>query len=282
MEECKMPELPEVETIVRSLRPMIVDRVVKKVKVNYPPIIGYPDMETFVQELIGRKIEAIKRRGKYIVVELTGFDLLLTHLRMSGKLVYTAKTTKQEKHTHVVIDFENDHQLRFIEIRKFGRMYLIPETEPEKAGGYATLGPEPLEMQESEFIERLSTKTTRIKPLILDQKFIAGIGNIYVDEALFLSKIHPEQAADTLSHSKKKDLFAAIQKVLKIGIENRGTSKRDYVDGFGETGENQKYLKVYGRAGEKCYLCGSEILRIKVGGRSSHICPNCQPKDNGK
>lgn len=273
-----MPELPEVETIVRSLRPMLEGKEIQKVEIGYSPIIEYPDAETFAAELIGRKIEKVDRRGKYIVIDVTGDELLITHLRMSGRLVYLHKDAEVEKHTHVIISLDDDHQLRFIEVRKFGRMFLIPKDELAKAKGFATLGPEPLEMTFEEFNQRLIGRRTKIKPLVLNQEFIAGVGNIYVDEALFLSQIHPEQTADTLSLEKKQKLFQAIQDVLRKGIKNRGTSKRDYVDGFGQVGGNQEYLKVYGREGENCYICGSEIIRIKVGGRSSHLCPECQRK----
>ncbi|AZR73722.1 DNA-formamidopyrimidine glycosylase [Anoxybacter fermentans] len=272
-----MPELPEVETIVRSLRPMITGKKVVGVDVRYAPIIGYPAAETFANKLVGKKIEEIRRRGKYIVMEVTGGELLITHLKMSGRLIYVPQETKVEKHTHVIISLNDNHELRFIEVRKFGRMFLIPENQLEKAGGFATLGPEPLKMTMDEFKAGLKNRKGKIKSLLLNQEFIAGVGNIYADEALFLSKIHPERTVDTLSEEEKELLFSAIQQVLNIGIENRGTTKRDYVDAFGQAGKNQNYLKVYGREGEKCYTCGTEILRIKVGGRSSHYCPNCQP-----
>lgn len=273
-----MPELPEVETIVRSLRPMLEGKEIQKVEIGYSPIIEYPDAATFAAELIGRKIEKVDRRGKYIVIQVTGDELLITHLRMSGRLVYLPKDAEVEKHTHVIICLDDEHQLRFVEVRKFGRMFLIPKDELGKAKGFATLGPEPLEMTLGEFTQRIEGKRTKIKPLVLNQEFISGVGNIYVDEALFLSQIHPERTADTLSSKEKDELFHAIQYVLEKGIENRGTSKRNYVDGFGQVGGNQEYLKVYGREGENCYICGSKIVRIKVGGRSSHLCPECQRK----
>ena len=272
-----MPELPEVETIVRSLRPMITGQRIESVEVTYTPLVGYPDAETFALELIGREVLAVRRRGKYIVIEVTGGDLLVTHLRMSGRLIFTERETPMDKHTHIVINFASGMQLRFVEIRKFGRMFLIPANEPEKAGGFATLGPEPLEVSLEDFKAQIAGKKTKIKAVILNQETVAGIGNIYADEALFLSKLHPERFADTLSEEDKERLYRAIQEVLSTGIKNRGTSKRDYVDGFGEKGENQNHLKVYGREKEKCYLCGTEILRIQVGGRSSHYCPVCQP-----
>lgn len=274
-----MPELPEVETIVRSLRPMITGKTITAVEIGYTPIIGYPDAETFAAELVGRTIHAVQRRGKYIIMEVTGDELLITHLRMSGRLMYTPKEAEVVKHTHVIITFDDDHQLRFVETRKFGRMFLIPKGDLAQAGGFATLGPEPLETTAEEFKARIAGKTTKIKPLILNQEILAGIGNIYADEALFMSQIHPERSADTLQDEEKDALFTAIQAVLQKGIENRGTSKRDYVDGFGQVGGNQNHLQVYGREGEKCYLCGTAILRIQVGGRSSHVCPHCQKRE---
>lgn len=273
-----MPELPEVETIVRSLRPMITGKEIVDVTINYPPIIGYPDSESFQLELIGRKIEQVSRRGKYIVMEVTGDELLVTHLRMSGKLFYVENDVPIKKHTHVIITFLDQSQLRFVEVRKFGRMFLLSKSNLVQAGGYVTLGPEPLEMTEENFLAKLENKRTKIKPLLLKQEFIAGIGNIYADEALFLSKLHPERTADTLTLPEKRRLFKSIREVLLRGIENRGTTKRDYVDSFGETGQNQNYLNVYGREGEECKVCGTFVLRIKVGGRSSHHCPHCQPR----
>lgn len=274
-----MPELPEVETIVRSLRPMLTGKTISAVEIGYTPIIGCPDAETFAAELVGRTIDTVQRRGKYIVMEVTGDELLITHLRMSGRLIYTAKETPVEKHTHVIITFADDHQLRFVEVRKFGRMFLIPKGDPAKAGGFAALGPEPLETTAEVFRRAVSGKRSKIKPLILNQEVLAGIGNIYADEALFHSRLHPEREADTLRDEELDALFAAIQYVLRKGIENRGTSKRDYVDGLGQLGGNQNHLQVYGREGEKCYLCGTAILRIQVGGRSSHLCPHCQKRD---
>lgn len=273
-----MPELPEVETIVRSLAPRITDKEIRDVEISYPPIIGYPDSETFRAELVGRKIQQVKRRGKYIVIQVTGGELLITHLRMSGKLFYTQKDLSVDKHTHVIITFTDDSQLRFVEVRKFGRMFLLSQDDLTKAGGFVTLGPEPLELTEEIFLKKMEDQRTKIKPLILKQEFIAGIGNIYADEALFLSRIHPERGADTLTLDEKKQLFTSIQEVLLRGIENRGTTRRDYVDSLGETGQNQNYLNVYGREGEACKICGSFILRIKVGGRSSHHCPHCQAR----
>lgn len=274
-----MPELPEVETIVRSLRPMLTGKKIIDVEVGYAPIIGYPEAEPeeFAAELEGREIEEVRRRGKYIVIEVSGDELLITHLRMSGQLIYTEKDKEIDKHTHVIISLDDGHQLRFIEVRKFGRMFLIPEDEPEKAKGFATLGPEPLEMTIEEFKEALEGRSGMIKPLLLNQKFIAGIGNIYVDEALFISGIHPIRKANTLTDREEELLFAAIRQVLLKGIKNRGTTKSDYVDAFGNAGENQNSLQVYGREGENCTKCGQELVKMKVGGRGTHYCPNCQP-----
>lgn len=272
-----MPELPEVETIVRSLRPKLEGKMIAGVEIGYSPIIGYPDAETFAAELIGRTIQVVKRRGKYIVMEVTGEELLITHLRMSGRLIYTEADHEVEKHTHVIITLDDGHQLRFVEVRKFGRMFLLAKNDLRQAGGFAALGPEPLELSFAAFQNQIAEKTTKIKPLILNQEILAGIGNIYADEALFLSKLHPERQAHTLSTEDQEQLYHAIQHVLRQGIENRGTSKRDYVDGFGEVGGNQNHLQVYGREGEKCNLCGTVIVRIQVGGRSSHVCLNCQP-----
>ncbi|MEC9488161.1 MAG: DNA-formamidopyrimidine glycosylase [Halanaerobium sp.] len=282
-----MPELPEVETVVRSLAKYLVDRVITGGTVLDGRIVAYPDdTGGFIDKVTRKRIDSIQRRGKYIILELSDPESkqgeeeyeLVIHLRMSGKLLYQDKNVPIPAHTCVVFDLDDGCQLRFINIRKFGRMHLVKAGQRELAGGLANLGVEPLspDFQLQDFIRRLKERSARIKGLLLNQSFLAGMGNIYVDEALFRAGIHPMRKASGLSEAEIARLFKAIRGVLQDGIEHRGTTRKDYVDADGQAGDFQNYLQVYGREGERCKLCSTPIERIKVAGRSSFVCPACQ------
>ena len=271
-----MPELPEVQTVVDSLKSKIKGLEIIDVEVKADKIVATPDIVDFKSGLNGNRIEDITRRGKYIIIHLASGEYLVTHLRMTGQLLYTNDETEMTKHTYIVIQFQNKHQLRFVNPRKFGRMYFV--TDLDDAGSLMELGPEPLDegFTFDRFKASFKNRRGMIKPLLLNQKFLAGLGNIYVDESLHLSGIYPERKADTLNEEELKRLYQAIRKVLRDGIKHRGTTKWDYVDSSGKAGEHQNYLQVYDREDEVCYNCGKEIERIKVGGRSSYFCPRCQ------
>jgi formamidopyrimidine-DNA glycosylase len=274
-----MPELPEVETIVRSLQPKLSGLTITDTKTTLPKIIRAPeDFDSFKRYIIGRKISEIRRRGKYLLFSLTGDYSLLFHLRMTGNLVYCQKEVTLAKYTHLVIDLDNEYQLRYADMRQFGRVWLLPDAEMENLAGYKDLGIEPLDKNFTVSFLRKELRQVhgRIKPLLLDQTLIAGLGNIYTDEALFRAKINPETIASNLTPRAVSKLHQSIRAVLQDGISNRGTSVRDYVDGDGQPGNFQNFLSVYGKEGKPCKKCGNGIVRKKIGGRSSFYCPICQ------
>lgn len=273
-----MPELPEVETVKRTLEKKLSGLSFEAVKLHMPKIVRLPPPEEFADILTGKKIIRLGRRGKYLLLHLTGGYTLVIHLRMTGRLVYATPGAPLEKHTHAVFDLSNGDQLRYTDIRQFGRMLLALTAELDEMPGLKTLGVEPLsENFTREFMKKeLKRRRTRLKALLLDQTFIAGLGNIYVDEALHRAGLHPERLAASLSPRETTHLFLAIKDVLNEGINNRGTSFRDYVDGDGRPGNYQEKLAVYSKEGKPCLKCGKPINRIRVAGRSSYFCPHCQ------
>lgn len=273
-----MPELPEVETIRRSLQDKIKGKTLTGVEVFLDKMVKSFDVESLDAKLNGRKITRLDRRGKYLIIHLSGGLAMVIHLRMTGQLLYCSPEQETPKHTHVVFHFNDERELRFVDQRQFGKVQLVPVKELNTVSGLKTLGVEPLSDDFTrEYIKReLKNKRTKIKSLLLDQTFIAGIGNIYADEALYRSMIHPERVASALNTRETARLFLAIKEVLIEGIDNRGTSIKDYIDGDGVQGTNQGNLRVYGRNGEPCDKCGKIIEKISVGGRSSHFCPKCQ------
>lgn len=277
-----MPELPEVETIKRSLTPILVNRKMEEVTVNLPKLIKIPfsDAKTFEHILTGSTIKDIKRRGKYLLFHLDSDWILVIHLRMTGRLLYLKTDEKIEKHTHLIFTLDNDYDLRFHDVRQFGLIYLVHKDKLSDIKGLTLLGPEPLGLDFSlECLKNaIKNKKQKIKPFLLDQHRIAGIGNIYADEILFQIGVHPEESIGNLSEAKIEELWFAIKDRLTKGIEFRGTSIKDYVDGLGKSGMFQNELRVYGKSGEPCPNCGHLIERIKVGGRSSNLCPMCQKK----
>ena len=273
-----MPELPEVETVKRTLEKKLAGLTFEAVKLHMPKIVRLPTPEEFADSLAGKKITRLGRRGKYLLLHLSGGLTLVIHLRMTGRLVYTTPKTPLEKHTHAVFALSNGDQLRYTDIRQFGRMMLAPTAELDEMPGLKTLGVEPLSGNFTrEFMKKeLKRRRTRLKTLLLDQSFIAGLGNIYVDEALHRAGLHPERLAVGLSPRETTHLYQAIKDVLNEGINNRGTSFRDYVDGDGRPGNYQEKLAVYSKEGKPCLKCGKPINRIRVAGRSSYFCPHCQ------
>lgn len=273
-----MPELPEVETVRRTLEKNIVGLTISGVELKLPKIIRSPAPEEFTEQVTGKKITAVKRRGKYLLLFLDRETVLVIHLRMTGQMVYARAETARPKHTHLIFALSDGNQLRYTDIRQFGTIILTPQQDLDKVKGLSNLGPEPLEpgFTKGYLRRELKRRRARIKSLLLEQTFVAGLGNIYADEALYKARLHPERLASSLSPREVANLYQAIVDVLQAGIENRGTSMRDYVDGDGRTGNFQKLLQVYSRQGECCRHCGCTIERIKVGGRSSYHCPECQ------
>jgi len=273
-----MPELPEVETIVRGLKKIIIGKLINNVIIREAKLIGYPDEEGFIEGIENREIIDIERRGKYILIRLNEEKTLVFHLRMTGKLLVKEREEIPDKHTHIIFELDNGLDLRFNNIRKFGRAYLIDGDNWQNAGGLSKLGPEPLSpyFTFDDFKNALKKRKTRIKALLLNQGFIAGLGNIYSDEALFRAGISPTRKADSLTDQEIAALYQAIRLILELGIEYGGTTFSDYLNAIGEKGKFQYQLQVYGRTGEDCLCCGQKIIRERVGGRNSHYCPHCQ------
>lgn len=273
-----MPELPEVETVKRSLSEHIIGRSITGVTVHQDTVIKTPDSCDFVSRITGQSFSYINRRGKYLLFGLSRGSILVAHLRMTGRLVYAPEDEPVLKHTHVIFHLDNSFQLRFTDQRRFGCLWLVSGKGIECISGLCSLGPEPLgpEFTRHALAELLKGRKTKMKALLLDQRLIAGIGNIYADEILFHSGIHPERAASSLTGIEIDRLWEAARQVLDEAVQHRGTSFSDYVDGRGEKGTHQNHLKVYQREGSPCARCGSEIQRIKVGSRSSYYCSGCQ------
>lgn len=275
-----MPELPEVETTVRALREPLIGATITAVRNTWPRHIAMPTPEELQARIAGRRILGIGRRGKFLVFSLSEGETLIIHLRMTGHLSVVSADTPLDAHTHTIFSLEGGRELRFRNTRKFGRVYLV--RDPQEVLG--KLGPEPLEESfTAEALRRmLAGRRRRLKPLLLDQTFIAGVGNIYADEALFHAHLHPLRRTDTLDEEEVVALHAAIQKVLQMGIEREGASIDRYVKPDGTRGSMQDAVAVFQRTGATCYRCGTPIERIIVGGRSTHFCPVCQPLEKGK
>lgn len=272
-----MPELPEVETICRQLAPKVAGRKIVKVNVALPRLIKYPDVSHFVQEIAGKVIKVLERRGKYLLFRLTGSMTLVVHLRMTGRLFYRAADAARDAYTHLVFSLDNGFELRYADARTLGTIYLVSDGETAVIKGLHEMGPEPLTGDFSLcYFQKLLQRRTKIKGLLLDQRLIGGLGNIYVDECLALAGIHPERPAVSLSPLEVEKLYHAVNAVIKEGIEHGGTTFRDYMDGEGKAGSHQHHLRVYGRRHEPCCICGTSIERIEVAGRGSYYCPHCQ------
>jgi formamidopyrimidine-DNA glycosylase len=269
-----MPELPEVETIVQGLREPLVGRQFTGVRVGWEKLVARPTAEEFERGLVGQRILGLRRRGKYLIFALSGRGSLIVHLRMTGRLLIKSSDDEGDKHDHLIFELDDGRELRFNNVRKLGRVYLVDD-EDEIVG---RLGPEPLDddFTPADFTALLSGRRGKIKPLLLNQRFMAGIGNIYADEALFVACIHPERRADTLTAEETERLYDAIRRVLRQGIENRGTTLSAYRDAEGREGSNQEHLLVFRRTGQSCPRCGTPIERTVVGGRGTYFCPRCQ------
>jgi formamidopyrimidine-DNA glycosylase len=364
-----MPELPEVETIRRTLTPRLVGRTIKSVEVRTPKFIVGASPEEFRGAVEGARIDSLGRRGKFLIINLeypagrgeghsrsataagrhgdafrvaegpadsaapgvhprgdtapspgvhpcgrrptdardpvhgstggaqadgepapTGLPGdIVVHLKMAGQLVWCRPGEDlgptRTKHTHVVFHLDDGHELRYIDLRHFGRVYFPPGNAADPVLSRTlrtiqTLGPEPREggLEWESFRRKLARRHARIKPLLLDQAFVAGLGNIYADECLFRAKVHPLRRASTLTDAEAAAIYEAMREVIGEAIDRHGTSVRDYVDGEGRRGMFAEELQAYGRTGQPCPRCGEPIERLMIGGRSSHFCPKCQPR----
>ncbi len=273
-----MPELPEVETIKRTLQHLVIGKTIQDVEILWGKIIKRPnDLLQFKTLCQGQTIHGIDRRGKFLKF-LLDEHVLLSHLRMEGRYMLQKKSEPYEKHTHVIFSFTDETELRYMDVRKFGTMHLFLKGEEEKHEPLAKLGVEPFSNEFTpNLLQTAFQKTARtVKAVLLDQSIVAGLGNIYVDEALFRARIHPKRIANEISGRSIETLHQAIVATLKEAVEKGGSSVRTYVNSQGEMGMFQLKHCVYGKKGEPCITCGTEIERTVVAQRGTHYCPQCQ------
>jgi formamidopyrimidine-DNA glycosylase len=297
-----MPELPEVETVARELEPQVAGATITAATVHWDRTIRHPQPpERFVAEIEGAAIRRVGRRAKTVLIHLTDGRVMTVALRMTGALLVVEGNAPPDPYVRVAFRLADGRELRYRDVRKFGRIGLWPGGGLGSVGAgrgsrsrkvaegerryrigevFSGHGPEPLTRTFSaeRLAERLSRRSAKLKTLLLDQSFVAGVGNIYADEALWRARLHPLRAADTLSDAEVRRLHRSIRGVLRQGIANRGSSLNDYVAPDGSRGDNAERLAVYRRTEQPCYRCGRRIERIVVGQRSTHFCPRCQPE----
>jgi formamidopyrimidine-DNA glycosylase len=274
-----MPELPEVEHVVRALRRSILGRRILAVEIKLPRLLVRSSPTSFKRKLRGARIDAVNRRGKYILIELDTQQVLLVHLRMTGKFLCIGSDQPLPPYPHVVFYLDDDRKLVFCDMRQFGRMRLLPTQKLFTLPQIEALAPEPLtdDFSLDYFLETLSKSRRSLKQLLLDQTRILGLGNIYASEALFLARISPLKPADSLSKKRALRLHEAIRDILQEAIDAGSTLRIDLTDGDGSYfGTTERFWRVYERAGEPCVNCGAPIRRVVQGGRSTYYCPRCQ------
>ena len=286
-----MPELPEVETVARGLRQAILGRRILSVALGKTDFIDDP--MALEQHLPGRTIEAIERYGKFMLLRLSAVARangnpsegdrrqasLLVHLGMTGQMAASPAARPREKHTHVCLLLDDGRELRYTDARRFGRIAYL--TEVPLAKELTRFGADPLEIGKEEFLKRIHGRHARIKALLLDQRVLRGVGNIYADESLWRAKIHPAHLGAKLTPKQGATLWRALQEILRKAILLRGSSISDYLDAEGQPGEYQRRHRAYGREGKSCYRCKTALRRGIVAGRSSYFCPNCQRAPRG-
>lgn len=275
-----MPELPEVETVVRDIRPGLVGRRIASVTLSGKKMRRRWD-RSWSRELVGRQVRAVRRRGKWILIDLDDGSCLVMHLGMSGQLKVMPAAAAVESHTHLVLGLKpGGTDLRFRDVRRFGSAVLFRDGDAvEQAFRKAKLGPEPFHLDPKYWTGRLATTDRCLKAVLLDQQVVAGVGNIYADEALFEARLHPGRIASRLDATGASRLRKAIATVLTRAIDRRGSTISDFYYGSGQSGGYQREFRVYGRTGEPCRRCREPIERIRLAGRSTHFCPRCQPPD---
>lgn len=273
-----MPEMPEVETICRSLCEKLTGRTISNVDVLLPRLIKWPAPYEFQAVVSKKTIIELKRRGKYLLFYLEDAMIMIVHLRMTGRLQYVTKDMARDKYARIIFCLDNGDALIYADTRTLGTLYALHEEELWRISGLSQLGPEPLSLEFTldYFSDKIKRRQGKIKALLLDQKVIGGLGNIYVDESLAAAKILPERIASSLNEVETASLYHAINQVITEGIEHGGTTFRDYRDGEGKSGSHQNYLLVYGRKGQPCKTCGTPIEWKEVAGRGTHYCPYCQ------
>ena len=272
-----MPEKPEVITVTKKLEKRLLGKTIKDVDVRYSKMIDYPSEKEFISNIRNQKFNSFTTRGKWIVCELDK-DYLLFHLRMEGKFFFRTSSDEYTKHEHVIFKLDDGEELRFADVRKFGKVMLIPKDKLLSMKPYNELGLEPWDKElTSDYLkDKFKNKRLPIKSLLLDQSIITGIGNIYADEILFLSNINPLTEGSKLTKPKLDSIIHNTVSVLDKAIEEGGTTIRSYTSEEGVIGNFQNNLYVHQREKEKCRVCDSTIIKIKVGGRGTYFCPKCQ------
>lgn len=273
-----MPELPEVETVRRGLERLVLGRTILSVEVKVPKMIK-TSYDSFLHDLPGQTIQVMRRRGKYLIFDF-GQLIMISHLRMEGKYLLFTDQVPTNKHFHLFFKLDDGSTLVYQDVRKFGTFDLLSKNQEEAYFTKKKLGPEPTKkaFKYASFERALMRSDKPIKPLLLDQKLVAGLGNIYVDELLWAAKVHPETPARELSKAAMKRVHDQTIAILQLGIEKGGSTIRTYRNALGEDGTMQDYLQVYGKTGQPCPRCASMIEKIKLGGRGTHLCPHCQKR----
>jgi formamidopyrimidine-DNA glycosylase len=273
-----VPELPEVETIVADLRPHLTGRTIVGCELIFPTIVRYPEPEVFIDSVAGMRIAGMRRRGKFILIDLDSDVVLVVHLGMTGQLRLVDPVTPIEKHTHVIFTLDDGRHLRYRDPRRFGRLLLGTEESLLASKKMPRLGPEPIDPSfvPDELYRSLRKRRTSLKAVLLDQGAIAGVGNIYADESMHRARLRPDRIASGLSRKSAQRLHESLRDSLLMAIKNRGSSVDTYRDAWGEIGGQQEKLLVYGRAGEPCFTCGRPLAMIRLAGRSTVFCTKCQ------
>lgn len=276
-----MPELPEVETIKRVIEPQIQGRMITKVAVRRPKVAAYPEADEFCRRLTGQTVSHMSRQGKFLIIHLENKERIVLHLRMTGGLLLAPAQCPEEKYTHVVFSLDNGTELRFSDMRRFGRFWLLREEENDTCTGMDKLGLDPLAPAcNAEYLSsHLSKRRKAIKECLLEQTIIAGIGNIYSDEILFTAGIYPARPANSLKQTEWERLAEAIPERISYFIEKNAITAEEYLETKGRDYRNTPFLQVYGHGGSPCPKCRETLCRMVIGGRSSVYCPVCQ-KDN--
>jgi formamidopyrimidine-DNA glycosylase len=273
-----LPELPEVETIVRDLRPLLVGRRILAVERTSKFTLRRPWDEAWATQLVDQCVTEVSRRGKWIVVVFRAGAVLVVHLGMTGQFTVVETTEPQATHTHFVFALDDAQQLRYRDTRRFGSVNLFPDADALDAFFVENgLGPEPFALDPKGWRESIAATTRPIKAVLLDQTVVAGVGNIYADESLYVARLHPNRKGCDLTRAEADRLRKAIATVLHRAIDKRGSTIRDYIGGSGLEGGYQDEFRVYGRKGDPCERCKTPIACLRLGGRASHFCPTCQP-----
>ena len=272
-----MPELPEVETVKESLKLKLIGKKIRSVNILWDNIIAYPSKEEFTLEIGNKTITDIKRRGKFLMFDLDDY-YLLSHLRMEGKYFFKNNSDEINKHEHVIFDLGNNEELRYMDTRKFGKMYLIKKEEIDNIGPLKDLGLEPWDnnLTSDYLLNKYKNKKLPIKTILLDQSIIVGIGNIYADEILFLSRINPLKASNLITEKESNDIIKYTREVLEKAIKMGGSTIRTYSSVDGVHGLFQNELLVHGKDNGNCPVCNEKVDKIRVGGRGTYYCPKCQ------